>query len=359
MKGYDYNVVIGDSRIALDAPSYFIADIAANHDGDLERAKDLIWLAKESGADCAKFQHFLAKDIVSDYGFRSMEGAQSHQAGWRKSVFDVYEHYQCRREWTPHLLDTCRQAGIAFMTTPYDFQAVDEFSQLVPAYKIGSGDITWSDFVAYVANKGKPVLLACGASALSDVEQAVKRVLACNRQLVLMQCNTNYTNSLENFRAINLNVLRSFAVHWPGLPLGLSDHTRGCATVLGAITLGARVIEKHFTDDNTREGPDHHFAMDPVAWREMMERSRELELALGDGIKRVEENEQETVVIQRRSIRCKFALLAGTVLTSEHLEVLRPCPSNGLPPCELPNVLGKRLTVDLVQGEYLRWSILD
>lgn len=351
---YDSTIRIADREIALDKPTYFIADIAANHDGDLGRAKDLIFKAREAGADCAKFQHFLAKDIVSDYGFRALGSQQSHQSRWKKSVAEVYDQYHCRRDWTDALVATCREAGIDFMTTPYDFEAIDTFAPLVPAFKVGSGDITWPQALERMARSGKPILLACGASTIEDVERAVGAVLAHNRQLLLMQCNTNYTADIENFRNINLRVLQTFAIHWPGLPLGLSDHTHGHATVLGAVALGARVVEKHFTDDNSREGPDHHFAMNPTTWREMVERTRELEYALGDGIKRIEGNEQDTVIIQRRAIRARNPLPSGAVVTAADLEVLRPCPPDGLPPHELEKVVGRRLNREVPAGDYLR-----
>jgi len=179
-------------------------------------------------------------------------------------------------------------------------------------------------------------------------------VLERNRHLVLMQCNTNYAGSLDNFRYVNLRVLGTFAERWPGLPLGLSDHTPGHATVLGAVTLGARVIEKHFTDDNAREGPDHAFAMTPPSWREMVQRTREVELALGDGVKRVEDNERETMIVQRRCLRAARDMPAGTMLTDSDLECLRPAELGALEPNCIERVVGSSLTRDVVRGEALR-----
>ena len=135
-----------------------------------------------------------------------------------------------------------------------------------------------------------------------------------------MQCNTNYTGSLENFKYIQLNVLKTYRAMYPDMVLGLSDHTPGHATVLGAVALGARMIEKHFTDDINREGPDHAFSMDPHTWREMVNRTRELENALGNGVKKVEENESQTVILQRRSIRLVRDLKEGSLLNANDLE---------------------------------------
>lgn len=355
---YSSRIRIGERMIDPLHPTYFIADIAANHDGDLERAKSLIRLAKDAGADCAKFQHFKAADIVSAHGFKTMGAQQSHQSGWQKSVFEIYDAYHTPRTWTDALVRTCQEVGIDFMTTPYDFKAIDSFSPLVPAYKVGSGDITWTAALERIARTGRPVLLATGAAEMAEVERAVEVILEHTPDLVLMQCNTNYTGALENFRSVNLNVLRSFAVHWPGMVLGLSDHTSGHAAVLGAIALGARVIEKHFTDDNSRVGPDHHFAMTPRTWREMVDRSRELELAMGDGVKRIEANETETVVIQRRAVRAAEPLPAGTVLAPKHLTVLRPCPADGLPPYRLDDLTGRTTRIDLPEGAHISWEHL-
>ena len=362
MTGYKISegvLEIQGKMIGCNNPTYFIADIAANHDGDLGRAKDLIFLAAEAGADAAKFQHFKASTIVSDHGFRALAGLESHQAKWKKSVFDVYQEASVSLDWTQTLKETCDRAGIAFFTSPYDLDLVDHVDHFVPAYKIGSGDITWHEIIAHIAHKQKPYILATGASTMDDVQKAVSVGLAINPQLALMQCNTNYTASLDNFRHIQLNVLRCYRAMYPHMVLGLSDHTPGCATVLGAVTLGARMIEKHFTDSTSREGPDHAFSMSPVDWREMVERTRELENALGNGVKQVEDNELETVVLQRRSIRLARDGAAGTVFEREHFVVLRPAPPGSLPPYHLPELIGRRLRREMKSGEHLTWADLD
>ncbi len=350
---------IESKNIGDNSPVYFIADIAANHDGDLSRAKDLIYLAAEAGADAAKFQHFKPEKIVSDFGFRSLGGQLSHQAKWKKSVFEVYKEASVSLDWTKELTDTCKKANITFFTSPYSKDLVDSIDPYVPAYKIGSGDITWIEIVEYIASKGKPYIIASGASNLQDVQRAVEAGLALNSKLCLMQCNTNYTASLENFKFIHLNVLKTYREMYPNIILGLSDHTHGHATVLGAVAFGAKMIEKHFTDDVKREGPDHNFSMDPNTWREMVDRTRELENAIGHRKKNIEENEKETVVLQRRSIRLTSNLKSGSEIQLKHLEVLRPCPSDGLPPYEVRNILGKKLRKDKYAGDYLRWIDLE
>ncbi len=355
---YDHQLWVGEREIALDRPTYFIADIASSHDGDLSRAKDLIWLAKEAGADVAKFQHFLARDIVSDTGFKALGGQMAHQADWQGSVYEVFEKYQTPRDWTETLYAEAKKAGIEFMTTPYDFAALDLMDGLLQAFKIGSGDIGWTQFIGAIAARNKPVFLATGAADMVDVQRAVEAALAHTRKLCLMQCNTNYTGSLENFSCVNLYVLKGYATAYPGMVLGLSDHTPGHAAVLGAVALGARVVEKHFTDDNSREGPDHAFSMTPKTWAEMVARTRELELALGDGVKRIEANEHDSAVVQRRALCAKRDLPEGQVLSGGDLEPLRPRPVGSVEPYALPTVTDKRLNRALKAGEPLMWEDL-
>src|SRR3990172_2614438 len=351
-------IKIGDRTIGPDHPTYFIADISANHDGDLERAKLLIRLAKEAGAEAAKFQNFRAPQIVSEYGFKSMGGQLSHQATWKKSVFEVYADASIPFEWTPILKDACDHAGIDYFSSPYDFDAIDMLDPYVPAYKIGSGDITWTEALVRVARKGKPVILATGASNIGEVQRAVHTLLPINPQLVLLQCNTNYTASLENFDHIHLRVLNTYRTMFPEVVLGLSDHTSGHATVLGAIAMGARVIEKHFTDDNRRIGPDPPLSMTPATWREMVDRTRELECALGSADKFVSDNEQQTVILQRRCLRTGREVKAGEVFTREMIAVLRPATPGAILPYEIGSVIGTRALIDIPAGKELRWTDL-
>ncbi|WP_316977588.1 N-acetylneuraminate synthase family protein [Shumkonia mesophila] len=358
MSHYDRDLYIQSRRISLDTPTYFIADLASNHDGDLQRAKALIWKAKECGADAVKFQHFLAYAIVSDRGFTQLE-RMSHQKAWKGSIYEIYEKCELDRTWTRTLQETARDAGIHFMTSPYDFDAIEQTVGAVDAFKIGSGEITWSDALTRIAAAGKPTILATGASTMVEVERAVDAVLAVNPRFSLMQCNTNYTGSPDNFRFINLRVLNTFAARWPGLVLGISDHTPGHSVVLGAVTLGARIVEKHFTDDNQRIGPDHGFSMTPLTWRDMVDRTREVELALGDGVKRLETNEAEAAVVQRRCLRLARNLLAGSIIGPCDVEPLRPAPPGSVEPHALRGVLGRRLRVTKERGDDLKWTDLE
>jgi sialic acid synthase SpsE len=235
-------IQIGCKTISKDSPPYFIADIGANHDGSIERAYKLIELAKEAGADAAKFQNFQVDKIVSNNGFLELGGQLSHQTKWKKPVYEIYKDASVPFDWTEKLKRKCDEIGIEYFTSPYDFESVDHIDPYVRVYKIGSGDITWLELIEYIAAKKKPVLLATGASSMEDVDRAMQTLQKRTTNIVLMQCNTNYTGSYENFRFINLHVLAAFRERFPEAILGLSDHTAGHATILGAIALGATVF---------------------------------------------------------------------------------------------------------------------
>lgn len=329
---------------------YFIADIGANHNNDLKKAIDLIHLAKESGADAAKFQNFAAAKIVSKYEFDNMPQL-SHQATWSKSVFEVYQDASINTDWTRILKNECDKVGIDYFTSPYDFESVDHVDPYVDVYKIGSGDITWLEIIEYIILKGKPLLIATGASEMKDVNRVMNLILNSKSNHVLMQCNTNYTGSDNNFDFINLNVLKKYADQYPESILGLSDHTSGHSTVLGSIAMGATVIEKHFTDDNNNIGPDHFFAMNPRSWREMVDRSNELFRALGDGVKRIEKNEQDSFKVQRRALCAARSLKKGTALRKSDITALRPFKENSFHPFEIDSLVGMVLTNDISESQ--------
>lgn len=349
-------VSIGDKWIGEDFPTYFIADIAANHDGSLERAKFLIDLAKEAGADAVKFQHHDCKKYVSDYGFKSLGSKQSHQSKWEKSIYEVYKDAEVPVTWTDVLYKYCQEIGIDFFSTPYDLDMVEHLNPYVPAYKIGSGDVNWHKMLKAVAKKGKPVIFSTGAATIGEVQSAVEVLSQHNENLVMLQCNTNYTGGEENFKHIHLNVLKTYKIMYPNMVIGLSDHTPGDVTVLGAVALGARVIEKHFTDDTSRKGPDHPFSMDPKTWREMVDRTRLLESSLGVSEKFVQENEKETIVLQRRAVRIENSVAEGDTISEKNLKFQRPCPKDALSINEIEKYIGMKFSRDIVAGDYIKIS---
>jgi N-acetylneuraminate synthase len=304
-------------------------------------------LAKDSGANAAKFQHFEALTIVSDKGFKDLGGNIAHQSLWDKTVFETYKEAELPSNWTKELSEYSNSIGIDFFTSPYDLNIISEVEPFICAFKIGSGDITWLESIEKMAKLNKPIIFATGASNIDDVTRAYNLINKYTSDVVVMQCNTNYTNSENNFNYLNLKVLESFTKIFPNTILGLSDHTPGHIAVLGAVSLGARVIEKHFTDDNSRVGPDHKFSLDPTSWANMVADVRTLEKALGDGKKVVEKNEFESVIVQQRSLRYAKNIKNGAILKRSDLVVLRPCPPGALKPYDIDTVLNKVLKNDV------------
>jgi sialic acid synthase SpsE len=329
------SIKIGRTSLGKNKPSYIIAEIGSNFDGSLEKAKKLIDLAKNSGADCAKFQSFITNKLLSKQGF---ENTVSFQSAWKKSVWEIYREAEFPRDWHKKLALHAKKKCIDFMSTPYDFEAVDLLDSLgTPAFKIGSGDVTYLEFLKYIAKKNKPILLPTGASTISEIKQAINTIKSTkNNNIVLMQSVTQYPSPLEdaNIRAM-VTMGKKF-----NLNFGYSDHAPGIIVPISSISLGACVIEKHFTDNKKNIGPDHSHSLDPKEFSEMVKRIRQVEVALGSGIKKVEKSEIQTRVIQRRSIFTIKEIPKGEKFTKDNIDCLRPCI--GLPASDYVKIINKK-----------------
>jgi sialic acid synthase SpsE len=341
---------IGDTFVGDGAPFYTIAEIGSNFDGDIDRAKMLVDLAKDSGADAVKFQTFTAKGLVSEEGFRNLK--VGYQANWKVSVTEMYSRAEFPRQWHKELFNYARSRDLAFLSSAYDKEGVDLLEDLdVPAYKIGSGDLTWLEMVEYIARKAKPVIVATGASTLEEVDQAIATIKkAGNDQIIILQCVTNYPSSFEN---INLRVLDLFRQRYGAL-VGYSDHTPGSMVAIGTVALGGCMIEKHFTDDKTRNGPDHPFAMDGGDFRRMVDDIRLMEKMLGKPVREVYEEEKAQYVSMKRGIRASRDIAVGIPIAREMIEVLRPCGPRDFKASEISIVVGRVATRDIEKGEALR-----
>ena len=358
-KGRKMKIKAKQFEITTSSPTYFIADIAANHDGELDRALQLIELAAKAGANAAKFQHFKAETIVSDIGFRKLGTGMAHQKRWSKSVVEVYREAELPLSWTESLKSKCDAVGIDFFSAIYDLEYLDILSSSMPFFKIGSGDITWAQMLKKTAQFGKPMFIATGASSMREVQEALEVVASYNLDVCLMQCNTNYTGDETNPSYANLRVISEYRKAFPDLILGLSDHTSTNTTALGAIALGATVVEKHFTDDRGRSGPDHAFSLDFQMWRDMVSQARELEASLGDGNKKVEDNELESQIVQRRAARVKRKVNQGETISQKDISFLRPCPNGAATPYDFYNRTSVVATTSLEEGEFIPKSWLE
>lgn len=353
MLQFNKNIKIGDHMIGLDYPTYFIAEIGGNFDGSIEKAKKLIDAAKEAGADCAKFQTFTAETIVSEGGFSKMELHGVH-GSWGRTVSEVFKDVEFPIEWHQEIADYCRSVGIDFSTSPYFKEAVDLCADMkLPFIKIGSGEITWLEMLDYIARKGLPIMLATGDATMSEIDEAVRTIEKTgNKDLVLMQCITNYPSRIDS---ANVNVLRTFQNAFDCLT-GYSDHSSGHVVALASVVLGGRVIEKHFTLNKNDKGPDHPHSMEPDEFKFMVDSIREVERAMGSTRKEVVEEEGETVFVQRRCLYAKRDLKKGKIITADDLDVLRP--ALGIPPKFKDTIIGKTVNKDIPARDPIFWEDL-
>jgi len=328
------SIQIGKTKVGYGNACYIIAEIGSNFDGSLSKAKKLIKLAKDSGANAAKFQSFLTKNLLSRKGFAKKSAFQN---SWKNSVWNTYEKAEFPRKWHYELSQYSKKIGIHFFTSPWDFDAVDLLDSLdVPAYKIGSGDITYLEMLKYIGKKKKPVLLGTGASTIQEISQAINTIKSTgNDKIILLQSITQYPSPIE---FANFSVLDTFQKKFK-LNVGYSDHSPGMLVALASVALGACVIEKHFTDNPKLKGPDHPHSMDSKSFREMVANIRYLEKAKGDGIKKVEKIEKETRIIQRRGIWTVKPIKKGEKFTSDNIQALRP--DLGIPASKYRQILGK------------------
>lgn len=350
-KSFAKKIKIGRRFIGSGFPTYLIAEIGANFDGSLEKAKRLVKAAKEAGADCAKFQTFSTPKILSPAGFARMELKGVH-GSWGRTVPEVFRDAEFPHEWHKEISDYCASLGLDFATSPYDFEAVDLCVQLdLPFIKIGSGDITWLEMIDYIARQGKPIIMSTGDATLAEIDEAVRTIKeAGNTDLVLMQCITNYPSKIDS---ANVNVLKTYQSAFEVLT-GYSDHAAGPVVALASVVLGACVIEKHFTLDKNDAGPDHPHSMTPTEFKLMADYVRETERALGGSRKEVVGEEQETVYVQRRGLYAKRNIGQGQVIAAEDIDVLRP--ALGLAPKFKQIIIGKKAKSDIAAGQPIFWE---
>lgn len=353
MKHFNQEIRIGNRNIGSGHPAYFIAEIGGNFDGNIDKAKKLIDAAREAGADCAKFQTFTAETIVSEGGFSKMT-LQGVHGSWGRSVSDVFRDVEFPMEWHQEIADYCKDAGIDFSTSPYFREAVDLCADMkLPFIKIGSGEITWLEMLDYIARKGLPIMLATGDASMSEIDEAVRTIEKTgNRDLVLMQCITNYPSKIDS---ANVNVLKTYQNAFNCLT-GYSDHSPGHVVALASVVLGGCVIEKHFTLNKADKGPDHPHSMEPREFRFMVDSIREVERAMGSTGKDVVAEESETVFVQRRCLYAKRSLKAGQVIAEEDIDVLRP--ALGIPPKYKEIVIGKKVNKDIPARDPIFWGDL-
>jgi len=327
-------------------PVFIIAEAGSNHNRDLNQARKLIDIAAEAGADAVKFQTYSADALYSRY--TPVFPGESEQP------YDVVKRVELPREWQPELAEYAREQGLLFLSTPFDYQAVDELNALgMPAFKWASSEINDLPLLSYVASKGKPVIISTGMANLADVQEAVDAVRgAGNHDIILLHCVALYPTPVEQVNLRSMQTLRSAF----GLPTGYSDHTLGFSAVIAAVAMGACVIEKHFTLNRGLEGPDHKFALEPLELKEMVRAIRDTEAMLGHPEKRPSPGEEAKLPLSHRSIIAAVDIAQGTVIERDMLVTKRP--GLGIPPKFIDVVVGRRAVAAITKDTPLQWEMI-
>ncbi len=326
---------------------FIIAEAGVNHNGDLEIAKKLVDAAASAGADAVKFQTFKAENIVCRNARKA--DYQMETTDQDESQFDMLKRLELTPQMHEQLMEYCKQKGILFLSTPFDVDSLHYLIQCgVEIIKIPSGEITNYPFLREAGRTGKRVILSSGMSTLGEVNSAVQ-VLKDNgsKEVTVLHCNTEYPTPYAD---VNLRAMLTIRDEL-GIPVGYSDHTQGIEVPVAAAALGAVVIEKHFTLDRNMEGPDHKASLEPEELQAMVKAIRNIEAALGDGIKKPSESEKKNIEIVRKSIVARCPIRAGEIFTEDNLMTKRP--GNGISPMRWNDVVGKAAAKDFVADELI------
>jgi len=337
---------VGGRRIGAGHPCFVIAEVGANHNRSPEMARELIDMAAEAGADAVKFQIYSAESLYSRRTPR--------HSNYDRDLFSLIKEIETPREWLPELAARCASRGILFFATPFDFEAADELDRVSSLFKIASFEIVDLPLIRHVASKGKPLIVSTGLADMGEIQDAYRACReAGNHEVAFLQCASVYPApaSIMNLRSME-TMRRAF-----GVPVGLSDHTRGIHVSLAAVAMGASILEKHVTLDRTLPGPDHPFAIEPEELRDLVRQVREVESALGDGRKLGPAPEEvEYYEKARRSVHARVDIPEGAELTEEMLTVKRP--GYGIRPKFLPLLPGRRARRAIGADEWITWDAI-
>lgn len=324
---------------------FIIAEAGVNHNGDMGMAIKLIDAAVDAGADAVKFQTFKSELLTSRYAQKAdyqkeNDKGSSLQLSMLKGLELSFSDFKELKEY-------CDQKGIIFMSTPFDHESIDFLYGIgMELFKAPSGDITNIPYLRKIGSLGKKVILSTGMSGLGDIETALD-ALEGAKEISLLHCTTSYP---APFESVNLNALNTIKVAF-GLPVGYSDHTEGIEVSIGAAALGAEIIEKHFTLDKTLKGPDHKASLEPDELRAMVDSIRNIELAMGSGLKRMSAVEQGNAMAARKSIVAKTNIKAGELFTEDNLTVKRP--GTGISPVYYNHIIGRTARRDYSEDDMI------
>ncbi|MBW4360332.1 N-acetylneuraminate synthase [Flavobacterium taihuense] len=332
---------------------YIIAEVGVNHNGDPKLAKQLIKEAKDSGADCVKFQTFKAEQIVTKLSPKAKY--QLDVTDRNESQFDMLKKLELGFEVYKDLINYCKELDIDFLSTPYNKEDLDFLEKLdVHTYKIASGQLTELPFLRYVAKTNKRILLSTGMATLADVFNGVEAIRAVgNNNIVVLQCTTNYPSKIEDANILAMNSIKTAC----NVNVGYSDHVANNYACFAAVALGAEIIEKHFTLDKNMEGPDHSCSLTPAEFKLMVSGIRNIEEALGSTVKKPSNIEIENSVGMKRGLVIIAPIEKGMIITEDHIGFKRPL--KGIPINMLNEVIGKKIAKDMTIDEALDYNCIE
>jgi N-acetylneuraminate synthase len=343
---------LGLKHIGEKQPCFIIAEAGVNHNGQLNIAKKLVDAAVSAKADAVKFQTFKAEGVVTDNA--GIASYAKKNIGKNLKQLEMIKHYELSYDEFKQLKKYCDHKKILFLSTPHSFDAIDFLEDLVPAYKFGSGDLTNIPALQYASRKKKPILLGTGMATLQEVRTAIRTIhKSGNRQIIILHCTTNYPCPIEE---VNLRAMLTMQNTLNCL-VGYSDHTIGLTVPVMAATLGAVVIEKHFTLDKTMPGPDHIASLEPEELKQMVTAIRNVETILGSYAKKPTRSEQEIMKLVRKSIVASQSIKKGVILRRNMLEIKRP--GTGLSPIHLQQLLGKKTKKSITKDEHIRLNMVE
>jgi N-acetylneuraminate synthase len=336
--------------IDISKKIFIIAEAGVNHNGRLDLAYKLVDVAREVGADAIKFQTFKAEKLVSSKAPKAEY--QKKTTGSDESQLEMIRKLELSFEDFIKLKKYCEKKGIMFLSTPFDHQSIDFLYNLLDIYKIPSGEIINYPYLRHIASKNKPIIMSTGMANLGEVEEAINTIRTVNSKAViyLLHCTTNYPASYEE---TNLKAMQTLLAAFK-LPVGYSDHTSGIEVPIAAAALGARIIEKHFTLDKKLFGPDHKASLEPGELKEMIKAIRNIEKALGDGIKKPNQSEIEIIKVARKSLIAGRDIKAGEIIKESDVIIKRP--GTGIPPKFQEIVVGMRILNDVSKDDLFKWE---
>lgn len=336
-------------KIIDNSKTFIIAEIGVNHNGDIDLAKKLILKAKECKVDAVKFQTFKAENLVTK---DTQKADYQKQNSEEDTQFEMLKNLELSKEDFKILKDFTLENDLIFLSSPFDLESVDLLEDLdIPAYKLGSGELNNFELIKYIESKNKPLILSSGMATLEEIKETVQQIKNKDN-LILLHCITGYPSDIKD---ANLNFIKTLQTEF-NIPIGFSDHSPGIELPIAAVALGAKVIEKHFTIDKQLPGPDHAASLDYNEFKEMVKAIRNVELAMGDGIRKLNQKEMDIKEVARKSIILNKDIKKGTILTKDMLIIKRP--GTGLAPKEIDNVIGKTTNKDLKRDDILKWDDL-